>query len=259
MKFYITCVKCGAHISKDMAYNIREGICPNCGPGLEISDALGVLEFCEISQTLTPKLNKLQILAIIDQYFKGILDLKTLPEIFIEEEESDLINLSSPNKVISNLEDESDEDIQDTPKIIQEDLSSPQNIPHTHRSHVKLTAAELAELANAPDETVAPITSINTNFGKRDRESAKEGIQFRSKDELTLHKIGRGTVIPSDEDSFVLPEANIPAAEQSNVQFKYDEVIPDVEFNRSVKLPVDTGNKIIVPHTSNVRDILGRK
>jgi len=253
MKFYITCQKCSAHISKDMAYNIREGICPNCGPGLEISDALGVLEFCEISQTLTPKLNKEQILSIIDQYFKTVLELKSLPEIFIEEEPSDLTpKLIDTNTDMSDITD------------LEADTPTTGTVPvptgaRTSRGRVKLTPAEMAELKSAPDETVPPITSMGTTFGKRERNSEDGTIQFRSKDELTLHKIGRGTTIPVDADSFLVPETSTPAPQQPDVQFKYDEVTPDITFNRSVQLPKDNSPIIVPPGNSSIREILGEK
>jgi len=180
-----------------MKHAIDEGECPGCGAKLDVQNALGVLEFLNISDKFKLPLGSKELKIIIDEYFKKLLGLDTLPEIIIEEEMSDKIRLAGQiKKQITNIKENDRDDTNLIPnktlknKIIKSgDSDHPPLVEdenglifHAGGTSVKLSPEEIEEVKKGLG--VPPIAKIN-DPNKGDQFTDKvPGLKFIDKNQI---------------------------------------------------------------------------
>ena len=94
MKSFIQCEHCGFKLTSEMKDAITNGKCPACGGVLNLTDALGVLEFIDFSVAEKLPLSAEHFQKYIANYFIAKLGM-TVPSIILEEEMSDKIRLAA--------------------------------------------------------------------------------------------------------------------------------------------------------------------
>lgn len=95
MKAYIECPSCKFQISGKMEHTISKGECPSCGSAIVLQEALGVLKFLDVVEEMQLAISIPELELLIEKYFRGVLDIKDLPKIVMEEEMRDKVRRSA--------------------------------------------------------------------------------------------------------------------------------------------------------------------